>query len=207
MRRRGDLWGFIGGLEKSKIFPMAGNPSLHFSQNVVQLYHENGIGKDANPSSLTIEYGRRTASLPPRREVKMATKISWTNVGSTLVAVGKEGKVSFNIDEIFPKLMDNYTDIQRAIIFYGVKQKLADATAKEKDYQLTEQEKFKIMQERFEDLKKGIWTRKAERKDAKAILQDAIAGAGLSEKELAVAQKLLEYLEAKGSKASKKNKK
>ena len=129
-------------------------------------------------------------------------KISWEEEKGILIAKVGDIEVGFNISDVFPGFED-LQGVPRKLVVYGLKQKLGDTLAKGRDYNLSPKEKAQILQEKFNDLKNGVWTRKPARKDAKAVLEDAIANIGLSKKELAIAKKLLEYLETK-NKASKK---
>jgi len=124
-------------------------------------------------------------------------KISWVVQEDLLIAKIGDVEAIFAIPEVFPTFGD-LQGVPRQLVIYGLKQKLADSTAKGKDYALTAKEKAKIMHEKFDDLKRGIWARKAERKSVEDTIREAMAG--LTPKEQKIAQKLLEILQKKNKK-------
>ena len=84
----------------------------------------------------------------------MARK-DWTLTGATLSCILGTGlgevSGSFNLAELFEDFTD-LTSLQQAAIAYGVKQKLADCTARSKDMTLSDQEQVDTMTARYRTL-------------------------------------------------------
>lgn len=83
-------------------------------------------------------------------------KARWTQNGGTLEVVFPDGvTAAFEMGKVKDK------EILNTLLGYGLKQKLADSTAKGKDLRLTTEERVKMMEDTFENLVKGIWAQKS----------------------------------------------
>ena len=108
--------------------------------------------------------------------------------GMLSIGFGKEMLDVYDLVKIYPTFKE-MTEVQQMVIVYGIKQNLSDKIASMKDYTL--KEKVKVMGERFQSLKDGIWkTPSKEKASVKKKAQALIEEGGLSEEELALLAKL-----------------
>lgn len=94
----------------------------------------------------------------------------------------------FDLTELYPDYRE-YNEVQKNIIAYGVKQKLADSCARSKDQTLTSQERTEQMDEVYSRMVSGDWNQKGiERQTLNKKLKAAKEAA--TEAELAILRKL-----------------
>ena len=62
----------------------------------------------------------------------------------------------FDLNKVFSDIED-FNEVQITIIVYGLKQKLADATARSKDMKLTAYERKAVMEETYNRIVDGKW--------------------------------------------------
>ena len=92
-------------------------------------------------------------------------KAKWTlNEKTAILTVTLDSVNStiFDLRKLFPQ-WDSFNSVQKNTIGYGIKQKLADSTAREKDVSLTPQEKIAEMERKWKLLLEGTWTEKVEK--------------------------------------------
>ena len=73
--------------------------------------------------------------------------------------------VAFDVTEIFPEFED-LDAIQKNVVVYGLKQKLADSVAANTDMKYTVNERIATMSNTWSRLKDGIWTQKGGPRDS-----------------------------------------
>ena len=73
--------------------------------------------------------------------------------------------VDFDITDIFPDFKD-LDAIQKNVVVYGLKQKLADSVAANADVKYTVNERIVTMSNTWSRLKDGIWTQKGGPRDS-----------------------------------------
>ena len=83
-------------------------------------------------------------------------RIKWqlTEQGGLNVSQGNEMFNTYDLTTIYPDF-NEFTEVQRMVVVYGVKQNLSDKIANMKDY--TIDEKMVVMNKRFQSLVDGIW--------------------------------------------------
>ena len=83
-------------------------------------------------------------------------RIKWqlTEQGGLNVSQGNEMFNTYDLTTIYPDF-NEFTEVQRMVVVYGVKQNLSDKIANMKDY--TIDEKMVVMNKRFLSLVDGIW--------------------------------------------------
>ncbi len=116
-------------------------------------------------------------------------RIKWTYLEG-VVNIGFENTIldTYDLKVIFPTI-EEMTEVQRGLVIYGFKQNLSDKIAGMKDY--TVKEKVKVMGDRYESLKDGVW--KIPSKEKTSVKKEAaklVATGTLSEIELALLAKL-----------------
>ena len=74
------------------------------------------------------------------------------------------------------------------VIVYGIKQNLSDKIASMKDY--TIQEKIKVMNDRFQSLKNGIWKTPGKEKISVKKKAEKLVKEGVTDAEMALLKKL-----------------
>lgn len=119
----------------------------------------------------------------------MADRLKWTYIDGTL-QVGFNGEIldTYKVVDIYPEIA-TYTETQREIILYGVKQNLSDKIAGMKDD--TREEKIKVMSSRFKDLVEGRWKTPAKEKTSlKKRAKALVDGKTLNPVELALLKRL-----------------
>ena len=86
------------------------------------------------------------------------SNLSWDLVGSKLIVtiLASKVKLSFDMADIF-KGFDTMTGVQKSLIAYGAKQKLADKVAKPTDEKLTPAEMQVELKALWKRLVDGIW--------------------------------------------------
>ena len=117
-------------------------------------------------------------------------RIKWTLLPLGLLSIGFEKEIldTYDLKKVYPTF-EEMSEVQQMVIVYGIKQNLSDKIANMKDYTL--KEKVKVMGDRFESLKDGIWkTPSKEKASVKKKAQALIEEGGLSEMELALLVKL-----------------
>lgn len=83
-------------------------------------------------------------------------RIKWTlsETGSLSIGFGNEIMDVYDLVKIYPEFV-GMNEVQQMVVVYGIKQNLSDKIAAMKDYTL--KEKVKVMGERFQSLKDGVW--------------------------------------------------
>jgi hypothetical protein len=116
-------------------------------------------------------------------------RIKWIyDNGVLTIGFGNEMLDVYDLKVIYPDI-PSMSEVQQMVIVYGVKQNLSDKIAAMKDYTL--KEKVKVMGERFQSLKDGIWKSPSKEKaSVKKKAQALIEEGGLSEEEMALLTKL-----------------
>jgi hypothetical protein len=116
-------------------------------------------------------------------------RIKWTyGKGNLTIGFGNEMLDVYDLTVIYPSI-ESMTEVQQMVIVYGIKQNLSDKIAGMKDYTL--KEKVKVMGERFQSLKDGIWKTPAKEKvSIKKKATALVEAGGLSAIELALLEKL-----------------
>ena len=119
-------------------------------------------------------------------EVKIPTRTSWTVNGNVLIANFPDGEsLTFDVDEIKDE------EVRNMSLFYGIKQKCADAGAGAEGWPA----KREKMSNCFEMLKSGKWTDKKFRRTNEEVIADKIGNAlssdAMSDKEAETLKKLL----------------
>lgn len=82
---------------------------------------------------------------------------NWTTKQGDKVV--KDPLVRYNIKDLF-KDWDTFVKVQKNVIEYGIKQKLADSTARPSDSKLSKKEVVKQLDETWALLKSGKWNKK-----------------------------------------------
>ncbi len=116
-------------------------------------------------------------------------RIKWTYLEG-IINIGFENTIldTYDLKVLFPEI-EKMTEVQRGLVIYGFKQNLSDKIAGMKDY--TVKEKVKVMTERYDSLKNGIWkTPSKEKVSVKKKAAALVTAGGLSEIELALLTKL-----------------
>jgi hypothetical protein len=116
-------------------------------------------------------------------------RIKWIYIEGTL-QMGFENEIldTYDLTVIYPEI-EKMTEVQRGLVIYGFKQNLSDKIAGMKDYTL--KEKVKVMAERYQSLKEGIWKTPAKEKVSIKKKATALVESGnLSPVELALLEKL-----------------
>ena len=91
-------------------------------------------------------------------------RLSWTLFDEkAIIRFNKEETMSFDLAKLFPDFM-KLTEVQKTIVFYGVKQKLSDCIARPGDMSLTIREKKDEMEKVFNRLAEGKWNSQGEGK-------------------------------------------
>ena len=124
----------------------------------------------------------------------MAEKAKWTlsTKGVATCTMPDQTFKKFDITEVVPDFLSRSV-VEQFLIFYGLKQKLADRNAKKKDEAYTYEERLANMQAIFDVWKTGKLPVSQKRSHAKVVLnenqlEDIVAKA--TEEELAVLRRL-----------------
>ena len=115
-------------------------------------------------------------------------KMKWSvKDGFQILTVDGIEETSYDIKAIFPDF-EEFTEVQREVISYGIKQNLSDKIAGMKGDTL--KEKVEVMDKRFESLMKGIW--KSPSKDRESVKKKAskLVNDGVTPEEMALLKKL-----------------
>lgn len=84
-------------------------------------------------------------------------KTSWDLIGSNLIGTMPYGtKAEFDLSRLFPQF-EEFDESQQLSIAYGIKQKVADATARPADQKLTEDEAKTVMEATYDRIVGGQW--------------------------------------------------
>ena len=109
------------------------------------------------------------------------SNLSWDVAGTALVVtiLASKKKLTFDLAKIFPDYA-KMTDVQRKIVAYGAKQKLADKCAKPSDEKLTPVEMEAELKALWNRLVDGVWRIEGESRSTK--IQKAWDAASKSDK-------------------------
>jgi len=96
------------------------------------------------------------------------SNLSWDLVDTKLIVtiLATKKKLSFDLIKLFPDYA-KMNDVQKKVIAYGVKQKLADKCAREKDVKLTPAEMESELSALWDRLVSGIWRVEGETRASK----------------------------------------
>jgi hypothetical protein len=89
--------------------------------------------------------------------------------GIATVTLPSEVKGSFDLAELIGFAWAELSTIARWIVYYGFKQKAADATAKAKGETLTDDERLDVYQSMYDRLQDGTWNMEGIIRVAKAV--------------------------------------
>lgn len=123
----------------------------------------------------------------------MAKQMSWTQSKTTLTVEHLDGdfEQSFNMADMFEDF-EEFNEVQRNVIGYGIKQKLADSCAKSSDEKLTAKEREATMETVWERLVAGEWNAKGDsRQTVKKKVDNAVENASEAELEMMVNLELI----------------
>ncbi len=116
----------------------------------------------------------------------MATRLmKWAVEGNDLTVehTDVEEIQTFDMTDLF-ELYEDFTPIQQKIIINGVKQKLADSCAREKNIKLTGQERVDRMNKVYGNILDGNWNIKGEANTLKKKVTEAQETATAEELEI-----------------------
>ena len=96
------------------------------------------------------------------------SNLSWDVAGTALVVtiMATKKKLSFDLAKIYPDYA-KMTDVQRKLVAYGAKQKLADKCAKPTDEKLTPTEMEAELKALWNRLVDGVWRIEGESRSTK----------------------------------------
>ena len=96
------------------------------------------------------------------------SNLSWDLADSklTVTVLATKVKLTFDLAKIYPGF-DKMTDVQKKLIAYGTKQKLADKVAKPTDEKLTPAEMQAELKALWDRLVDGVWRIEGESRNTK----------------------------------------